>query len=66
MGDEGIMEAKNFGGVLIAGVVVMLGIAAAAGSPLAWVDVALVGLLYFVRRRRLGTETVRAGTRRFA
>jgi hypothetical protein len=60
------MEAKNFGGVLIAAVIAVLGIAAASGSTLAWVDVALFGLLYFVRRRRLDVTTVRPKARRFA
>jgi hypothetical protein len=66
MGAEGIMGAKNFSGVLIALGVATLGAAAAAGNTLAWVEVALIGLLFFVRRRRLSTETPREGARRFA
>ena len=60
------MEAKNFSGVLIAFAVATLGTAAAAGNTLAWVEVALIGLLFFVRRRRLSTEAPRQGARRFA
>jgi hypothetical protein len=60
------MEAKSSAGVLIVFGVATLGVAAAAGNTLAWVDVALIGLLFFVRRRRLTTETPRPGARRFA
>ena len=60
------MEAKSSAGVLIVFGVATLGVATAAGSTLAWVDVALVGLLYFVRRRRLSMAAPRQGTRRFA
>ena len=53
------MDTKSFTGVLIAVVFAALIIATTHAGTLAWIDVALVGLFYAVRRRRLSTEALR-------
>jgi hypothetical protein len=59
MGDEGTMDAMKVTGVLIAVVLAGCVVKAAPEGALAWIDVALVGLLYVVRQRRLNVEVLR-------
>jgi hypothetical protein len=47
------MDAKKLSGVLIAFVLAVSIIATAPPAALAWLDIALIGALYVVRRRRL-------------
>jgi hypothetical protein len=53
------MDTKSFAGVLIVVGLAALIIATAQAGTLAWIDVALVGLLYGIRRRRITVEAMR-------
>ena len=53
------MDAMKVTGVLIAVVLAGLAVKAAPDGALAWIEVALVGLLYVVRQRRVNDEVLR-------
>ena len=53
------MDAMKVTGVLVAVVLAGLVGKAAPDGALAWIEVALVGLLYVVRQRRMNIEVLR-------
>ncbi len=55
------MDAKKLAGVLIAIALAVPIIATASPGTLGLIDIGLIGLLYFVRRRRSAAKPSRAG-----
>jgi hypothetical protein len=60
-GRKGNMDAKKLTAMLIGVLLAVPVLTAASQGTLAVIDVALIGLLYIVRRRRTVMETARYG-----